>query len=422
MTASFESTPKFARDEDSRDVLNSFRDQFWIPENEDGTPRIYLTGNSLGLQPRITARYIDEVLSDWKTFGVDAHLDARNSWLPYHELLSASMASVVGSLPSEVVVMNSLTVNLHLMMASFYRPTSDRFGILIEGDAFPSDQYAVSSQVKWHGYDPTEGVHRVGPRPGESYIRTDDITRYLEEDGQQIALVLLGGVNYYSGQFFELDQITTAAHQNGCLIGVDLAHAAGNVPLFLHDWDVDFAAWCSYKYLNAGPGGPGSVFVHDRHARSYDLPRLAGWWGHDKNSRFQMPDDFRPIEGAEGWQLSNPSILSLAALRASLDVFDKAGHKNLHVKSSRLTSFLEFLLREKCPAVKIITPSDPEQRGAQLSLRVPGGRDVFEQLNIRNISSDWREPDVIRVAPVPLYNTFEDVYAFAEILSDSVKS
>lgn len=416
MIGPFESTLQFARGEDSRDVLSSFRDEFWIPEDKGGKPRIYLTGNSLGLQPRIAAGFVNEVLYDWKTFGVDAHFAARNAWMSYHELMSASMASVVGALPSEVVIMNSLTVNLHLMMASFYRPTPERFGVLIEGGAFPSDQYVISSQIAWHGYDPAQGIHRINPRSGESHIRTDDITSYLEEHGQRIALVLLGGVNYYTGQFFEIEPITEAAHRNGSLVGVDLAHAAGNVPLLLHDWNVDFSVWCSYKYLNAGPGGPGSIFVHERHGRSFDLPRLSGWWGHDKETRFQMPDDFKPMQGAEGWQLSNPPILSMAALRASLDVFDRAGLGKLQIKSRRLTLFLEYLLGEKCPDISIMTPSDPSQRGAQLSLRIPGGRDVFDRLSARGVSTDWREPDVIRAAPVPLYNTFEDVFHFVEIL------
>jgi kynureninase len=422
MTVSFGSTIDFARQEDEKDALRSFRDEFWIPVSPSDESVIYLTGNSLGLQPKSTAAYLNEVLNDWKHLGVEAHFAAENAWMPYHELLSPSMASLVGAEVSEVVVMNSLSVNLHLLMASFYRPSSDRYGILIEADAFPSDQYAVSSQISWHGFDPATGVHSLAPREGASCLDTEDILAYLDSHGHEIALVLLGGVNYYTGQFFDINAIRTAAHRNGCVFGLDLAHAAGNVALSLHDWDVDFAAWCSYKYLNAGPGGPGSVFVHDRHARSFDIPRLAGWWGHDKSSRFRMPNQFRPITGAEGWQLSNPSILAMAALRASLDVFDRAPEESRVSKSRRLTGFLEHLLQLLCPDVHVITPSDPAQRGAQLSLRVPSGRNVFEVLHAHHVITDWREPDVIRVAPVPLYNTFEDIYSFVTILSNALKT
>lgn len=421
MSISFEKTLEFARQEDNRDELRSFREEFFIPENEKGEPRIYLVGNSLGLQPKITESFLREVLADWKRLGVDAHFAADNAWMPYHEGLSGSMASLVGADPSEVVTMNSLTVNLHLMMVSFYNPTPERYGILIEGEAFPSDRYAVSSQAQWHGFDPETAIHELEPQRGEVCLRTDDILEYLEEHGHRIALVLLGGVNYYTGQFFEIGKISAAARRCGCTVGIDLAHAVGNVPLYLHDWNVDFAAWCSYKYLNAGPGGPGGVFVHERHAKSFDLPRFSGWWGHEKSSRFQMPRRFNPVPGAEGWQLSNPSILSMAALRASLEIFDTAGHVRIHKKSQRLTGFLEYLIVTECPEVSIITPTDPAQRGAQLSLRIPGGRQVFDWLNSRNVRCDWREPDVIRIAPVPLYNSYEDVYGFVTLLSRSLK-
>ncbi len=406
---------------DRADTLSRFRNQFHVPSGEDGSPSVYLVGNSLGLQPVRTAGRIEEVLSDWKTLGVDAHFKAESPWMPYHEQLSRPMARVVGALPGEIVVMNSLTVNLHLLMASFYRPTTTRRKILIEGNAFPSDSYAVTSQVSWHGYDPQVDVLRLAPRAGEDTIRTEDIVTYIETLGPELALVLLGGVNYLTGQCLDMEAIAVACRNSGCVVGFDLAHAAGNVPLRLHDWGIDFAAWCSYKYLNAGPGGPGGVFVHERHADSHELPRLAGWWGHDKSSRFSMPDRFRPISGAEGWQLSNPSILSLAGLRSSLEVFDEAGMDDLVDRSRRLTGFMERLVNALPEGtVDILTPADRTARGAQLSLRISGGRRIFETLSDRNVICDWREPDVIRVAPVPLYNSFEDVHRFVTILSEVI--
>jgi len=416
MTRPFRYSLEFAREEDAIDPLAAVRDEFILPRTESGEPVIYLTGNSLGLQPRACRHAVNEVLDDWGRLGVEAHFKAKNPWMPYHEQLTESMARIVGAQSSEVVVMNSLTVNLHLLMASFYQPTPDRFGILIEGDAFPSDQYAVTSQAAWHGYSPENAIHRISPRDGESALHTADIAEYLDEHGHEIALILLGGVNYYTGQFFDISSITALAHELGCVVGIDLAHAAGNVPLDLHDWDVDFAAWCTYKYLNAGPGGPGGAFVHERHAESSHIPRLAGWWGHNKSNRFTMPNQFEPIPGAEGWQLSNPSILAMAALRASLDVFDRSDSTARYAKSARLTGYMEYLITERCPHIQIITPSDPRYRGAQLSLRVPGGKDVFESLSAHDVVSDWRYPDVIRVAPVPLYNTFEDVYEFVSRL------
>jgi kynureninase len=416
MIRPFENSLEFARAEDAIDPVSAFRDEFILPQTESGAPVIYLTGNSLGLQPRACKQAVAEVLDDWGRLGVEAHFKAHHPWMPYHERMTESMARIVGARSTEVVVMNSLTVNLHLLMASFYRPTPDRFGILIEADAFPSDQYAVASQAMWHGFSPENAIHRVSPRDGEAALHTADIAAYLDEHGHEIALILLGGVNYYTGQFFDLSSITALAHELGCIVGIDLAHAAGNVPLHLHDWDVDFAAWCTYKYLNAGPGGPGGAFVHNRHAESPDIPRLAGWWGHNKSNRFTMPDHFEPIAGAQGWQLSNPSILAMAALRASLDVFDRSDSATRHAKSARLTGFMEYLITELCPDVQIITPADPRYRGAQLSLRVPGGKWVFESLTAGGVVSDWREPDVIRVAPVPLYNSFEDIFEFVSRL------
>ncbi len=344
--------------------------------------------------------------------------------MPYHEILTAPTARLVGALPSEVVVMNSLTVNLHLMMVSFYRPTQTRHKIVIEASAFPSDQYAVQSQISFHGYDPAESLLEIAPRPGETSVRTEDIEKLLAEKGEQIALIMLGGVNYYTGQAFDCSRITEAAHARGCVAGFDMAHAAGNLELQLHDCNVDFAVWCSYKYLNGGPGCVAGCFVHERHARNQALPRLAGWWGHDKSTRFQMPPQFQPIPGAEGWQLSNPSILSMAALRASMEIFDEATIKRLRAKSEALTAYLEFLLAQQpCENFSILTPRDPSQRGAQLSLQIrKGGRAICDLLAQQGIICDWREPDILRVAPVPLYNSFLDVHTFADKFLSQVKA
>jgi len=412
----FEATKEFAAAQTVRDPLRDFRERFHIPKLANGSDCVYLCGHSLGLQPKSTRRYVEQEFEDWARLGVEAHFQARNPWMPYHEILSGSLARLVGALPMEVVAMNSLTVNLHLMMVSFYRPTAKRNKILIEANAFPSDQYAVKSQIQYHGYGPAEGLIEVKPRSGETWIRTEDIQELIERDGERIALVLLGGVNYYSGQAFDFRPITDAGHAKGCVVGFDMAHAAGNLSLKLHDWDIDFAVWCSYKYLNAGPGAIAGCFVHQRHARDPKLPRFAGWWGHHKENRFRMPPDFRAIPGAEGWQLSNPSILSAAALRASLDIFDEATMQRLRAKSELLTGYLEFLLNQtSSKAFSIITPRDGAHRGAQLSLRISeNGREVCEALAKEGIICDWREPDIMRVAPAPLYNTFSDVHTFAE--------
>jgi kynureninase len=358
---------------------------------------------------------------------VKAHFSGENPWMPYHELLAEPMGRLVGAAPSEVVTMNSLTVNLHLMMASFYRPTRERHRILLEEHAFPSDDYALESQAVIHGFDPAEALVRLRPGPGRHTIDTSDIASVLERDGASIAVVLLPGVQYYTGESFDIGAITKLAHEKGCAVGFDLAHAAGNVVLRLHDWNVDFAVWCTYKYLNSGPGSVGACFVHERHGMRAQgvLPRLAGWWGHDKESRFRMESGFRPIPGAEGWQLSNPPILSLAAIRASLDVFMEAGGMGpLREKSLRLTGYLEWLLgRELGDSVEILTPGDPRRRGCQLSLQVKSkrsGKAVFERLEASGVACDWREPDVIRVAPVPLYNRYEEVYRFVEILRNAL--
>lgn len=418
--------------------VQNFRSRFHIPKQGDGSEFIYLTGNSLGLQPKTTRKYIEEELEDWERLGVEGHLHARHPWLPYHEFVTEPMARIVGALPGETVVMNSLTVNLHLMMVSFYRPAGERRKIVIEKGAFPSDQYAVESQLKFHEVQssnfslssPDQQTPRgnpdlieLSPREGESALRTEDIIETIELHGDEIALVMLGGVNYYTGQAFDMRSITEAGHRVSAVVGFDLAHAAGNLELHLHDWDVDFAVWCSYKYLNAGPGGIAGAFVHERHARAFDLPRFAGWWGHNKQTRFQMGPKFDPLHGAEGWQLSNPPIFQLAALRASLEIFDEAGMSNLRAASVELTGHLEKLLREiENNRISIITPRDPAQRGCQLSIRVKDAdKNLFEAITARGVIADWREPDVIRVAPVPLYNTLEDVESFAEILKECLK-
>jgi kynureninase len=417
--ATFQPTREAALALDADDELASYRDQFYLPRvHAKGQQVVYLCGHSLGLQPQIVRDYIDEELQDWATWGVEGHFKARRPWLSYHETLSAQTARLVGAKPAEVVVMNSLTVNLHLMLVSFYRPTPERCKILIEADTFPSDRYAVESHLKWHGYDPRAALLTLQPRPGEVAVRQEDIAALLHREGESIALIWLGGVNYYTGQVFDMANITTIGHAQGCVVGFDLAHAAGNIVLQLHDWDVDCAVWCSYKYLNGGPGAVAGCFVHERYANRPDLPRLAGWWGHNKDTRFQMPVDFDPIPGAEGWQISNPPIFQLAALRASMSLFDRVGMAALRAKSERLTGYLAYLIGNRAlPGVTLMTPDDPAQRGAQLSLQIKRhGRALHQRLTEAHIICDWREPDVIRVAPVPLYNTFLDVFTFVNAL------
>lgn len=388
-----------------------FRDQFHIPL-VNGKESIYLCGNSLGLQPKKVKELVNEELDDWAGLGVEGHLHARHPWLPYHEFLTKSMAALAGANQSEVVVMNSLTVNLHLLMASFYRPAKQRFKILIESDAFPSDRYAVASQARWHGYDPSDAIIQWRPSPGEFCLRIEALEEILNSQGEEIALILLGGVNYYTGQYFDIKEITRLGQAYGITVGWDLAHAAGNVELKLHEWNVDFAAWCSYKYLNSGPGSLGAIFVHDRHGQNTSIPRLSGWWGHNKETRFKMRDDFDPLPGAEGWQLSNPPILPLAAMRASMEIFDLAGMKNLRDVSIPIVQTLHDALSE-IKGIQMITPSDPTERGCQLSLLVKeNGRALFDHLSAQGVIADWREPDVIRIAPVPLYNTHEDIERF----------
>ncbi len=412
----FDTSASFAVKMDARDPLAIFRKQFHIPPGPDSIPSVYLCGHSLGLQPKSARAYIEQELEDWATLGVEAHFHGRHPWMPYHRLLTDNMAEIVGAKPAEVAVMNALTVNLHLMMVSFYRPTPQRHKIVVETAAFPSDQYALSSQLRFHQFDPESSLIELTPRPGEAAIRQEDIDALLASEGSAIALVLLGGVNYSTGQLFDMEAITRAAHAQGCVVGFDLAHAAGNVPLCLHDWDADFAVWCNYKYLNGGPGCVGGCFVHQRHAQTFDLPRFAGWWGHDQESRFFMGPHFQPMPGAEGWQLSNPSIMSMAPLRASLEIFAAAGMQQLREKSESLTGYLEFLLdRHASGGFTVLTPREPERRGAQLSIRIHhGGRFICDRLIGHGVVCDWREPDILRVAPVPLYNTYCDVHRFVE--------
>ncbi len=403
---------------DAQDPLRKFRDEFLFPQTPQGENYVYLCGNSLGLQPKRTQAFVTQELTDWARLGVEGHFEAKNPWLPYHEFLTQPLARLVGANPVEVVAMNSLTVNLHLLMVSFYRPTKQRYKIVIEGNAFPSDQYAVASQARFHGFDPKEAILEVFPRAGETTVRTEDFVELLEKNKNEIALVMIGGVNYLNGQLFDIETLCKKSHQIGAFFGVDLAHAAGNVPLKLHDWDVDFAAWCSYKYLNSGPGAISGAFVHEKFSQDKSIPRFEGWWGHDKQTRFTMPSSFVPIQGVEAWQLSNPPIFQLAALRASLEIFDEATMTAIRDKSKKLTAFLwEQISTLPSGFVTIFTPQEAEQRGSQLSLKIKGGtREMVATLRKDGVIADFREPNIIRVAPTALYNSFEDCYTFVERL------
>lgn len=418
MSTTYQATAAFAANLDATDELKDYRNRFHIP-SANGKSLIYFCGNSLGLQPKSTRAYLEQELTDWQNLGVEGHLHAKNPWLYYHHFLTDATARLVGAKPIEVVVMNSLTVNLNLLMISFYRPTAKRNKIMMEYMAFPSDQYAVENQVKFHGYNPNDAIIELMPREGENSIRTTDILAKIDEHKDELALIMIGGVNYYTGQLFDMATITS--HAKNCssdiVVGYDLAHATGNVKMELHDWNVDFATWCSYKYLNSGPGGTSGVFVHEKHAENNLLPRLSGWWGNDESTRFKMQKGFIPQQGAAGWQMSNAQVLSMAAHRASLAIFDEVGMDKLIAKSKLLTGYLEFLLLNgKRKDFKIITPEDVAQRGCQLSIVMnENGKKTFDALTQNGVIADWREPDVIRVAPVPLYNTFEDVYRFAEI-------
>lgn len=421
----YKNTLEFAKDMDKQDKLASFRNEFHFPQHE-GKDVVYFTGNSLGLQPKRTKIFIDQELKDWSNLGVEGHFLAKHPWFSYHENLTDYAAEVVGAKKTEVVYMNQLTVNIHLLMVSFYRPTKTKYKILCETKAFPSDQYALETQVKFHGYSPDDAIIEAKPREGEYTIRTEDILKLIDENKDSLALIMMGGVNYYTGQLFEMEKITTHAQRYGIIVGFDLAHAAGNAKLDLHDWNVDFAAWCSYKYMNSGPGGVSGVFIHEKHHKE-NLNRFAGWWGYDKATRFKMEKGFKPIETAEGWQLSNAPILSMAAHMASLEIFHEAGMKNLNEKTEKLTGYLEFIVDEisaeqaSNKKFDIITPRDKNQRGCQISVVANNrGKKLFTDLLSKGVIADWREPNVIRMAPVPLYNNFEDVFRFGEILKSII--
>lgn len=413
----FEATLEYARSQDDTDILFSFRERFHFPQHGE-QDAIYFCGNSLGLQPKSTRYLFEKELDDWAKWGVEGHFNAENPWFSYQKPFSPSLARIVGAKAEEVVAMNTLTVNLHLLLLSFYRPTQERYKIIMEAGAFPSDQYAIETQVRMHGHQPDDAIIELTPRTGEYTLRDEDILQAIADAGDSLACVMIGAVNYYTGQFYNLKDITEAAHKAGAYAGFDLAHAMGNLPLKLHDWDVDFACWCSYKYLNSGPGGVGGVYVHEKHGNNPETFRLAGWWGNEESTRFKMKKGFIPSKGAASWQMSNAPVFNMVAHRASLDIYDKTSMEVLREKSLRLTAYLEFLLRQLTNlSFEIITPSEPERRGAQLSLLFgKDGRAVFDALTQAGVIADWREPNVIRIAPVPLYNSFEDAYRFYEVL------
>jgi len=404
---------------DKADKLSGFREKFHIPFQKDGNPFIYLCGNSLGLQPKATEAFVRQELLDWAALGVEGHFHAKNPWMPYHEFLTETTAEIVGALPHEVVNMNSLTVNLHLMMVSFYRPAGKKNKIVMESGAFPSDIYAIKSQLNYHGIDPSAGLIEWKPRDGERLHRMEDLREIIKSNAGEIALILIGGVNYLTGQVFDMAEITQLGHANDITVGFDLAHGAGNLHLKLHESGCDFAVWCSYKYLNSGPGSLAGCFVHERHADNRSLPRFAGWWGHDKETRFRMGPDFQPIYGAEGWQMSNPPILPMAAMRASFEIFVEAGMENLRHKSVALTGFLLDMLEEiDSDKIEVISPKLAQDRGAQVSISVKNAdKGIFQKLIDNGVIADWREPDIIRIAPAPLYNTFEDAFNFVRVLN-----
>ena len=422
MTFQFSAEEDFALQLDAEDSLRRFRDRFHLPLGADGKPLIYLAGNSLGLMPIAAREIVEQELDDWAELAVDAHLKAVTPWYTYHEALRDPAARLVGAQPNEVICMNSLTVNLHLMMATFYRPTKSRCKIVMEEPAFPSDTYAIKTQIVHHGFDPREALVLARPREGEFTVRPDDIEGMLEKQGDEIAVVFMAGVNFFTGQLFDIEKIAASAQKRGCIVGIDLAHAIGNVPLALHDWNVDFAVWCSYKYLNAGPGAVAGAFVHERHATNRELPRLAGWFGNDPNTRFRLhlEPEFIAVPSADGWQVSNPPIFSMAPLRASLSIFEEAGGMEaLRAKSIKLTGYLQFLLESGGHSrLTIITPRDPKERGCQLSILVhEHPKELFKKLDAAGVKCDFREPNVIRIAPTPLYNTFHEVWRFARILA-----
>jgi len=422
----FKNSLAFARTLDEIDPLKHFKQQFLIPQHK-GMDCIYFTGNSLGLQPKNTLQEIQNVLNDWASLAVEGHFKGQRPWMHFHDQLAKPLSKIVGCLPNEVVVMNSLTVNLHLMMAGFYQPIKQRYKIICATKAFPSDQYAFDSQVRFHNFNPGDAIIEVKPHDGEHCLRTADIISVIEQHADELALVLFGGINYYTGQYFDIKAITDAAHAAGAYAGFDLAHAVGNVELKLHDWDVDFACWCTYKYLNSGPGAVSGTFIHERFATNKNFPRLAGWWGNNKKTRFQMEKNFDAIESAEGWQLSTPPALLLAAHKASLDIFEAAEIEKLHAKRKTLTAYLHFILNDinrqnHEKVIEIITPANEEQRGCQVSMFMhKNGKKIFNALSAEGVIADWREPNVIRVAPVPLYNTYEDVWHFGNIIENILR-
>ena len=412
----FKNSKLFANELDQNDPLKSFRDQFYYPKDKNGEEVLYLCGNSLGLQPKSVRPLVEMELNVWEKDGV---LGQHGRWEKFHEKLMANSARLVGAIPSEVVVMNALTVNIHLLLISFYQPTKNRHKIIIEKGAFPSDQYAVESHFHLHGYDPKDSLIELTPRTGETTLRTDDIVNTINDVGEELATIIMGGVNYYTGQAFDMETITKAGKSVGAFVGFDLAHAAGNIDLNLHDWNVDFAAWCTYKYLCAGPGAPSGIFVNKKH-HHWTGPRLVGWWGQNKQTRFDMGPDFDPIKTVEGWQISNAPVLGMAPLLASMQIYDDVGMIAICDKSKIMTGYMEFLLKENLPEINIITPNDPNQRGCQLSLVIPGGKAIFESISQKGVVCDWREPNVIRVAPHPLYNQYSEVYNFVQIILHTI--
>ena len=423
----FQNTREFAQSLDAQDELREYRDEFHFP-HVNGKQVIYFTGNSLGLQPKRTKAYVDEVMNDWANMAVEGHFYADKPWWDYQERFAAPLSDIVGAKPSEVGVMNTLTVNLHLLMVSFYNPTPQKYKIICEEKAFPSDQYMFQSQVKFHGYDPKDAIVEIKRREGEANIRLEDVLAKIDEVGNELALVLIGGVNYYTGQVFDMKTITAAGQKHGAYVGWDLAHAAGNIKLDLHDWNVDFAAWCSYKYMNSGPGNASGFFVHEKHHNDKELKRFAGWYGHNKERRFKMEPDFDPVHGADGWQVSNLPILSLAPYLASVEMFAEVGMDKLITKRNLITSYLEFILHEidkelEEAEFEILTPSNQEERGCQLSVYLHGqGRELFDRLMKNGVITDWREPNVIRLAPAPFYCSFEDMYEFGQILKQLISN
>ena len=420
----FENTLEFAKRLDAEDPLKHFRNKFFIPRHKD-RDKIYFTGNSLGLQPKNSKEYVEQELEDWKTMGGEGHFEARRPWYPYHEIFPQQLSKIIGCLPEEVVVMNSLTVNLHLLLVSFYRPTKERYKIICEYKAFPSDQYAFESQARYHGFDPEDAVIEVKPREGEQVIRHEDIINTIKEQGHSLATVLLSGINYYTGQVFNMKAITEAAHEAGAYAGFDLAHAAGNIGLQLHDWNVDFACWCTYKYLNSGPGSVGGIYIHKDHAANKTIPRFAGWWGYDKTTRFNMEKGFEAMPTAEGWQLSNAPVFSMAVHKAALDIFEEAGMDALVKKGQGLGDYLIFIMDEinkSLPEklIEVITPAN--EKGCQVSMMIEkNGKAIYNYLMQNGVSAGWREPSVLRVAPVPLYNTFEDVWRFGDMVNRLIR-